>query len=189
MAKSRKRSQSGIWAIVLIVCFIFVAFGFITYSRENAKFEKHEAIIKETNECLAAGDWKCAERNVRELLKTEPNDTNLRMHLAGLLLEQERYKECLNYIESLDFKSEKLDYFAEKAKRLEQEMENLGVEKSMHFRLEFDGSLSCVAMTVISMIVILSFNVRTWTRDTDRGSEVFWRTRMEAMERIRKARV
>ncbi|MDY6330435.1 MAG: hypothetical protein SPL52_02930 [Fibrobacter sp.] len=142
MAKSRKSSQSGIWAIVFIVCFIFVAFGFITYSRENAKFEKHEAIIKETNECLAAGDWKCAERNVRELLKTEPNDTNLRMHLAGLLLEQERYKECLNYIESLDFKSEKLDYFAEKAKRLEQEMENLGVEKSMHFRLEFDGSPS-----------------------------------------------
>ena len=39
-------------------------------------------------------------------------------------------------------------------------------------------------MTVISMIVILSFNVRTWTRDTDRGSEVFWRTRMEAMERM-----
>ena len=39
-------------------------------------------------------------------------------------------------------------------------------------------------MTVLSMIVILSFNVRTWTRDTDRGSEVFWRTRMEAMERM-----
>ena len=37
-------------------------------------------------------------------------------------------------------------------------------------------------MTVLSMIVVLSFNVRTWTRDMDRGSEVFWRTRMEAME-------
>ncbi|WP_290760701.1 hypothetical protein [Fibrobacter sp. UBA4297] len=141
MAKSGNRSQSGTWAVGLIVC-VVLAFAFITYSKEKTKFEKHEATIKETNECLAAGDWKCAERNVRALLKTEPNDTNLRMHLAGLLLEQERYRECLNYIESLDFKSEKLDYFAEKAKRLEQEMENLGVEKSMHFRLEFDGSPS-----------------------------------------------
>lgn len=31
---------------------------------------------------------------------------------------------------------------------------------------------------------ILSFNVRTWTRDRDPGSEVFWRTRMAAMERM-----
>lgn len=27
---------------------------------------------------------------------------------------------------------------------------------------------------------ILSFNVRIWTRDRDAGSEVYWRTRMEA---------
>lgn len=31
---------------------------------------------------------------------------------------------------------------------------------------------------------ILSFNVRTWTRDRDADSGVFWRTRMEAMERM-----
>ena len=31
---------------------------------------------------------------------------------------------------------------------------------------------------------ILSFNVRTWTRDRDPGSEVFWRTRMAAMQRM-----
>lgn len=31
---------------------------------------------------------------------------------------------------------------------------------------------------------VLSFNVRTWTRDLDAGSDVFWRTRMEAMERM-----
>lgn len=31
---------------------------------------------------------------------------------------------------------------------------------------------------------ILSFNVRTWTRDRDADSDVFWRTRMEAMERM-----
>ena len=142
MRKNRSQSPKGSLFVVLLVLFIFVAFVFITYSKKNAEFEEREAMVKETNDCLAAGDWKCAERNVRELLKAEPNDTNLRMHLAGLLLEQERYKECVSYIESLDFKSEKLDYFIEKAKRLEQEMENLGVEKSMHFRLEFDGSPS-----------------------------------------------
>ena len=31
---------------------------------------------------------------------------------------------------------------------------------------------------------ILSFNVRTWTRDRDADSDVFWRTRMAAMERM-----
>lgn len=31
---------------------------------------------------------------------------------------------------------------------------------------------------------VMSFNIRTWTRDTNRGSEYFWRTRMEAMERM-----
>jgi hypothetical protein len=142
MQKNGIQAQKGALLVVLLVLFILAAFFFITYSKEKADFEKREAVVKETNECLAAGDWKCAERNVRELLKTEPNDTNLRMHLAGLLLEQERYKECISYVESLDFKSEKLDYFVEKAKRLEQEMESLGVEKSMHFRLEFDGSPS-----------------------------------------------
>ena len=31
---------------------------------------------------------------------------------------------------------------------------------------------------------ILSFNVRTWTRDLDSDSDVYWRTRMAAMERM-----
>ena len=31
---------------------------------------------------------------------------------------------------------------------------------------------------------ILSFNVRTWTRDRDADSDVFWRTRMAAMEQM-----
>lgn len=33
---------------------------------------------------------------------------------------------------------------------------------------------------------VLSFNVRTWTRDMDSSSEVYWRTRMAAMERMVK---
>lgn len=31
---------------------------------------------------------------------------------------------------------------------------------------------------------VMSFNVRTWTRDTDRDSDAHWRKRMEAMERM-----
>ena len=31
---------------------------------------------------------------------------------------------------------------------------------------------------------ILSFNVREWTRDTDDKAPTYWKTRMEAMERM-----
>jgi tetratricopeptide (TPR) repeat protein len=111
----------------------------IVSSKKLAEIEKREALINETNDCLASGDWKCAEQNVRELLKAEPNDSNLQMHMAGIFFEQERYRECTQYIESLNFRNEELNYLVEKSNLLEKEMESLGVEKSMHFRLEFDG--------------------------------------------------
>ena len=128
--------------IILLFSLVLVAVLFISYSKKKADFEKHEAMISKTNECLAAGDWKCAESHVRELLRSEPADTNLQLHLAGILFEQERYKECIDYIETLNFKNKDLDYLVEKSKLLEQEMAQLGVEKSMHFRLEFDGGPS-----------------------------------------------
>ena len=111
----------------------------IVSSKKLAEIEKREALINETNDCLASGDWKCAEQNVRELLKAEPNDSNLQMHMAGIFFEQERYRECTQYIESLNFRNEELNYLVERSNLLEKEMESLGVEKSMHFRLEFDG--------------------------------------------------
>lgn len=40
------------------------------------------------------------------------------------------------------------------------------------------------ASTGARTLKVMSFNIRTWTRDTDRASEYFWRTRMEAMERM-----
>ena len=43
---------------------------------------------------------------------------------------------------------------------------------------------SIVAQDSERTISILSFNVREWTRDTDDGSELYWRTRMEAMKRM-----
>ena len=125
--------------IAFLLCLVMMGLFYIVGSKKKAECERFNALIAETNECLAAGDWKCAERDVRELLKSEPNDTNLQMHLAGILFEQERYRECVSYVESLNFKHKDLDYFVEKSKLLEREMETLGVEKSMHFRLEFDG--------------------------------------------------
>ena len=123
---------------------IYVAMlvGYLYYEKKVEESIRYDDMIAMTNKCLRIGDWKCAEKNVRELLKSEPNDTNLQMHMAGILFEQERYQECIRYIESLNFKHKDLDYLVEKSNALEQELKNLGVEKSMHFRLEFDGGPS-----------------------------------------------
>lgn len=126
--------------LILLLAIVSVNIFFIAERKQRAAFERHENMIAETNACLNAGDWKCVEKNVRELLKENPNDTNLQLHLAGVLFEQERYKECVQYIESLNFRNSDLNYLVEKSLLLEREMENLGVEKSMHFRLEFDGT-------------------------------------------------
>jgi len=128
--------------IAILVCAILAMFFFVAQKKRFTEFEKHEALVKETSECLESGDWKCAEYGVRELLTSTPDDTNLQLHLAGVLFEQERYKECVQYIETLNFTHKDLDYLVKKSKLLEHEMENLGVERSMHFRLEFDGNPS-----------------------------------------------
>lgn len=140
MAQKKSNWKRRVVGLLLMYVLMFV--GYQYYEKKVVEREQFEMMIHETNECLRVGDWKCAENNVRELLKSEPNDTNLQMHMAGILFEQERYKECINYIETLNFKHQDLDYLVKKSKALEQEMENLGVEKSMHFRLEFDGGPS-----------------------------------------------
>lgn len=87
--------------IVLWLSLFVVVLLCIVSSKKLAEIEKREALINEANDCLATGDWKCAEKNVRELLKAEPNDSNLQMHMAGIFFEQERYKECVQYIDYL----------------------------------------------------------------------------------------
>lgn len=109
---------------------------------ENEKVELHNQLVLETQECLDAKQWKCAEKNVRELLQENPQDENLQLHLAGILFEQERYRECQNYIQTLHFKHSDLDFLMEKSAQLMREMENLGIENSGHFRLEFEGNPS-----------------------------------------------
>ena len=140
MAQKKNNWKKRIVGLLLMYVLMFVGYQYWQKKVEE-RFE-YEHMIAVTNECIRVGDWKCAEKNVRELLKSEPNDTNLQLHMAGILFEQERYQECIRYIESLNFKHKDLDYLVEKSSLLEQEMAQLGVEKSMHFRLEFDGGPS-----------------------------------------------
>ncbi|MCF0223340.1 MAG: hypothetical protein HUK20_03660 [Fibrobacter sp.] len=128
--------------LLIIVAFVLLIFCIRFYkerSKEIEAFEQHEALIAETTECLDVGEWNCAEKNVRILLKETPNDQNLQLHLAGILFEEERYEDCLNYIAGLGYTNKDLDYLQQKSKSLLKEIETLGIERSTHFRLEFEG--------------------------------------------------
>ncbi len=108
---------------------------------EMERFQKRETLVAEATECLESGEWNCAEKAVRELLCDAPHDTNLQMHLAIILYEQERYEECRKYIASLGFKNHDLEMLDMKVASLIREMAELGIERSMHFRVEFEGDL------------------------------------------------
>ncbi|MCQ2109775.1 MAG: hypothetical protein MJZ05_13565 [Fibrobacter sp.] len=129
--------------IILIVAILLVLIVGLRIEKEvSAKkeaCEKREALIVETNECIESGEWICAERNVRLLLQENPDDKNLQLHLAGILFEQERYEDCVNYIAGLGYSNKDFDYLTEKSRLLLHEMATLELERSAHFRLEFDG--------------------------------------------------
>lgn len=129
--------------IVLVIVLLLVLIGGLRVikkkSAELETFEKHEALIVETNECLESGEWNCAEKNVRILLSETPEDRNLQLHLAGILFEQERYEDCISYVVSLGYENKDLDFLKEKSKSLIHEMNTLALERSAHFRLEFEG--------------------------------------------------
>ena len=76
---------------------------------------------------------------MRTLLKETPDDQNLQLHLAGILFEQERYEDCIAYVQSRNFKHEDLDFLKQKSESLMREMAELQLERSMHFRVEFEG--------------------------------------------------
>ncbi len=126
---------------ISVVLVTFAGCGIFVKNKmaEKDAFEKREALIADTNECLEMGEWKCAEKNVRFLLNENPDDRNLHLHLAGILFEQERYEDCLEYIASLKYDNADLDYLKEKSSSLLREMETLQLERSAHFRLEFEG--------------------------------------------------
>lgn len=157
--------------IVLVAVLLLVLVGGLRVikekSAEREAFEKHESLIVETNECLESGDWNCAERNVRLLLQESPDDKNLHLHLAGVLFEQERYEDCVGYIAGLGYSNKDLDYLTEKSRLLIREMATLELERSAHFRLEFDGrparndvleALSVLEVAYDSLCRLFEFN-------------------------------
>ena len=128
--------------LYIIICIVAILVGVRWYTQQSAAkeaFDKHEALIKETNECLEMAEWNCAEKNIRTLLKEAPDDQNLQLHLAWILHEQERYEECIAYVQSRKFSNDDLNYLKQKSELLIHEMETLGLERSMHFRVEFEG--------------------------------------------------
>ena len=129
--------------LALFVGVIALGYGIHAYqgfSKRQEDIEETNRLVEEFNECQEAADWLCSERNVRALLKKAPQDQNLHLHLAGILFEQERYEDCLNYIASLGYHNSDLDFLEQKSKALMKEMEELGIARSMHFRVEFEGS-------------------------------------------------
>jgi len=131
---------------IVIIALIVLAGYFLHYYKGYRKFaaevDSHNSLVTEANECLAAYDWKCAERSTRALLKENPTDEILLTNMAWILLEQERYEECLDYIAGLSIQNENLNDIRQKAALLKQEMKELRLEKSLHFRLEYDGNPS-----------------------------------------------
>lgn len=128
--------------VALVVLAGYILYHYVGYRKLAAEIESHNCLVEEMNECLAAYDWKCAERVTRAMLEEDPNDEILQTNLALILLEQGRYDECLAYIASLKFRNEHIETFQQKAELLKQEMEELHLEKSTHFRLEYDGNPS-----------------------------------------------
>lgn len=128
--------------IILVIVALFGASVIKDKADEKKKFLQNEALIKQTNDCLNQGNWDCAEKNVRTLLKETPNDTNLQLHLAGILLEKGSYSDCIEHIDSLKFQSPTAEKIKEKATQLAKEEGELQIEDSRHFRLEFDGTPS-----------------------------------------------
>jgi hypothetical protein len=128
--------------ISIVIGIIVLLVGARWYMQQSAAkeaFDKHEALIAETNECLDMAEWNCAEKNVRALLDESPEDQNLQLHLAGILFEQERYEECIAYIQSRNYTNADFDFLKQKSESLIREMQELQLERSMHFRVEFEG--------------------------------------------------
>lgn len=126
----------------IVAAIVALGYGVHTYmdvSKKNRATEEANRLVDEFNECQEAADWKCSEKAVRALLEKTPDDKNLQLHLAGTLYEQERYEDCIAYIGTLDYKNEDLEFLEKKSKSLLKEMEELGIARSMHFRVEFEG--------------------------------------------------
>ena len=129
--------------LVIVIGVVALGYGIHVYknvAQRNQIIEESNRLVDEFNECQEAADWNCAERCARALLEKTPDDKNLQLHLAGTLFEQERYEDCIAYIGSLGYRNSDLEFLENKSRSLLKEMAELGIARSMHFRVEFEGS-------------------------------------------------
>ena len=130
-----------IFLLILCLATLFFAIREIKdISKQRSEVEQHNSLVTEANDCLASGDWICAEKGIRALLAETPDDANLQLHLAGILFEQERYEECIRYVDSLQRDGADFKVLKEKSQTIMREMRELKLESSDHFRLEFEGT-------------------------------------------------
>jgi Tfp pilus assembly protein PilF len=76
MNMAQKKSNWIRRIVCLLLMYVPLFVGWQYYEKKVEEREQFEMMIHVTNECIRVGDWKCAEKNVRELLKSDPNDTN-----------------------------------------------------------------------------------------------------------------
>ncbi len=153
--QNSKIFKTAFLIVLVLIVFIVISKKISHHISASRAFEAREKQIAETNACLQNGHWDCAEKNIRFLLEKEPNDTNLKLHLAGILLEQGRYTECIEFSENVlslltketanNSQNEivkNFQFLIQKSNLLIKEMQELGIENSTHFRLEFEGNLA-----------------------------------------------
>lgn len=136
--------STGKIKLVVMLAALFFAVIFLHHTIKKNKdisneIEQHNNLVAEVTECIDYGDWKCAEKDIRKLLEESPNDKNLHLHLAGILFEQERYQECIRFVDSLGYSEKDFEFLKKKSEMLLREMSELKLETSKHFRLEFEG--------------------------------------------------
>ena len=129
-----------IFGVFALIIFLF-AVGNVTHKliQQKKEVDTFNYHVDEFNACSESKHWKCAETHLEYLLKELPNDSNLRIHYAGILFEQGRYEECISYVQAQKFQSSDLDFLAQKSKLLIRERDELGIRDYGHFRLELEG--------------------------------------------------
>lgn len=144
--------------LTLALAFLVAIHAGRLFFERQREFRVHESLVDEAVECLDARHWKCAEKAVKSLLSESPGDTNLQMHLAGILFEQGRYAEARSFIDTLSFSNADLKSLYEKSGHLLREAEELDIRNSEHFRLETEGHPSKIEIVEALNVLEIAYD-------------------------------
>lgn len=139
--------------IFLIVCFFFRTDRLSEDSKENEQrpsllsseiiiTDSLQSLFSLTEKCFKEKQWDCAETGIRKLIKAEPNLPILYFLFGQILLEQHRFEEALTVFQEVQkqgIEDSLILSWIQKAKRLKEESEELGILRSAHFELLFEN--------------------------------------------------